>query len=187
MTLLKRNKLRYYASVTCLIAFFTIISIKKYYISKQNKLIVYNLPKSSAVEIIKGKKIKSLATSLLSPSVINYTIKPAHLCFYADNYDNNIAAVQDNFFIIGNHIGLLLNNNGFRFSPVTNKIKVDWIILTNRSFAHLSDISKIFHCNMYVIDSSNPLWKIDEWKKECESLHLPFYVTAEQGAYIMDL
>jgi hypothetical protein len=37
-----------------------------------------------------------------------------------------------------------------------------------------------------VFDGSNSLWKIGQWKKECEQLHLPCYSTGEQGAFILD-
>ena len=36
-------------------------------------------------------------------------------------------------------------------------------------------------------DASNPMWKIEKWKKDCEELHLRFHSVPEQGAFITDL
>jgi competence protein ComEC len=38
-----------------------------------------------------------------------------------------------------------------------------------------------------VFDSSNPLWKIREWKKQADSLHLRHHSVPEQGAFQMAL
>jgi competence protein ComEC len=38
-----------------------------------------------------------------------------------------------------------------------------------------------------VIDASNKKWRIQKWKKECDSLNIPCHVTSEKGAFVNDL
>ena len=51
----------------------------------------------------------------------------------------------------------------------------------------IADLAQTFECKKYIFDASNSLWKIGQWKKECEELHLHFHSVSEQGAYVTDL
>jgi len=53
--------------------------------------------------------------------------------------------------------------------------------------ATIDQLQQAFDCKLIVFDSSNPLWKIQLWKKDCDSLHLRFHSTSENGAFVMDL
>jgi len=52
---------------------------------------------------------------------------------------------------------------------------------------NISDIDENFDCKNYLFDASNPQWKIEQWKKDCEELHLHFYSVPEQGAIVINL
>jgi competence protein ComEC len=40
---------------------------------------------------------------------------------------------------------------------------------------------------LIIFDSSNPQWKVNLWKKDCERLHINCFSTSEQGAFVMSL
>jgi competence protein ComEC len=46
-------------------------------------------------------------------------------------------------------------------------------------------LASVFNCRQYVFDASNSLWKIGQWQKECEELHLRSYSVAEKGAFVL--
>jgi len=37
-----------------------------------------------------------------------------------------------------------------------------------------------------VFDGSVPIWKINYWKKECDSLHIPYHDVNKKGAFVMN-
>ena len=69
----------------------------------------------------------------------------------------------------------------------SKKINIDYIILSKNPGLNLADLVKNFNCKKFIFDSSNPTWKIEQWKKECEELHLQFHSVPEQGAFVTDL
>ena len=38
-----------------------------------------------------------------------------------------------------------------------------------------------------VFDGSVPAWKANYWKKDCDSLHIPWYDVTTKGAFVMSL
>jgi competence protein ComEC len=67
------------------------------------------------------------------------------------------------------------------------KIPVDIIILSGNPNIRISELAAMFNCRQYLFDSSNPLWKIRQWKKDADSLHLRHHTVSEQGAFEADL
>ena len=64
---------------------------------------------------------------------------------------------------------------------------MDIIILRGNPKIYLTQLAAVFDCKQYVFDSSNPLWKIQYWKKDADSLHLRHHSTPEKGAFEMAL
>jgi len=64
---------------------------------------------------------------------------------------------------------------------------VDYLIISKNPKVKIKDLAQLFHCNQYIFDASNSLWKIGQWKKECEELHLQSHSVSEQGAFVTDI
>jgi len=73
------------------------------------------------------------------------------------------------------------------FLPLTNKITIEYIILSKNSRVSIPRLLETFTCKQFIFDASNSLWKIGKWKKDLEQLHLPFYSVPEQGAFIIEI
>ena len=67
------------------------------------------------------------------------------------------------------------------------KMKLDYIIVSKNPKLKIASLAENFDVRRFIFDSSNPSWKIAEWKKECEELHLQFHSVSEQGAFVTDL
>ena len=63
--------------------------------------------------------------------------------------------------------------------------QADCILITDNSPFNLATILAQTRCSHFIFDGSNAMWKIREWKKEAERLHLRYYSTPEQGAIII--
>jgi competence protein ComEC len=46
-------------------------------------------------------------------------------------------------------------------------------------------LASVFNFKQYVFDASNSLWKIGQWQKECEELHLRSYSVPDKGAFVL--
>jgi competence protein ComEC len=67
------------------------------------------------------------------------------------------------------------------------KVDLDYIIFSKNARVNLAQIASVFNCKKYIFDASNSSWKIEQWKKECEELHLQFHSVPEQGAFVINL
>jgi len=82
---------------------------------------------------------------------------------------------------------MLLIDRSLSFGPASQKIALDFIIISKNASIHIAQLAAVFDCGQYIFDASNSLWKIDKWRKECEELHLRSYSVSEKGAFVMDV
>ena len=82
---------------------------------------------------------------------------------------------------------ILLIDRPVIFQPQEQKINVDYIIISENPKLDIARLAQVFNCGVFIFDGSNSLWKIAEWKKVCEQLHLRCYSVPEQGAFVLDL
>ena len=87
---------------------------------------------------------------------------------------------------IENKILLIANDSLSRYAPPEN-IKIDFLVLSKNIKINLPEIARKYRPSQVIIDGSNSLWKIAQWKKECEELHLRSHSVATQGAFVTDL
>ena len=50
----------------------------------------------------------------------------------------------------------------------------------------MKDLADKINIKQIVFDGSNPIWKLAYWKKDCDSLHIPYYDVTEKGAFVMN-
>ncbi|MEP7252700.1 MAG: hypothetical protein ABI683_09980, partial [Ginsengibacter sp.] len=82
---------------------------------------------------------------------------------------------------------ILLIDSVVNYAMPNQKIDIDYIIISKNPRLFIPKVAAVFNVGEYIFDASNPLWKIEKWKKDCEELHLRFYSVPEQGAFITDL
>ena len=169
--------------------FFFICCFDQFRKREQHKLIVYNIPKHAAIDIIEGTGYqflgdtaligkRSLARSHLIPSRVQYGVTET------DSLSNTIIHGP---VIAGRQKSVLIINKSIHFTSQPRKIPVDIIILSGNPKIYLSQLATVFDCKQWVFDSSTPLWKIRYWKKDADNLHLRHHTVSEQGAFEADL
>jgi competence protein ComEC len=72
-----------------------------------------------------------------------------------------------------------------QLDALVSKIEVDLIIVSKNPKIDISQLASVFNCKQYVFDASNSLWKIGQWQKECEELHLRSYSVPDKGAFVL--
>jgi len=157
--------------------------------SLQQKLIVYNVPQKQALDIIDGRKFYFLGDSdLLADDFIrNFHIKPSRVLNRISQVDSlKILGRKDNLICVSGK-NILVYDSSFNFTPENIKMPVDLLIVSKNPKLYFKTLTKTFDINQVVFDGSVPAWKMKYWKKDCDSLHIPYHDVSEKGAFVMKL
>jgi competence protein ComEC len=87
-------------------------------------------------------------------------------------------------FSIGHTRFLHIGQSAQLINSIREVSKVDILLISNQSKSPIALLAKHFTRALYVFDSSIPLWKMEGWKKEAESLHLRHHFVSQQGAFV---
>jgi competence protein ComEC len=187
--LLKKNMLAFRFALTFSLLFAGKFSYNKFQSMQQKKIIVYNIPKITAVDFIAGNKYLMLADSGFQVNQLlqRFHVRPAHISLSASKKVlQHVSYWEENNFygFFGKRL-LIVNSAIHYFSP--NKMRIDYIILTNNAKIKIADLLQAFDCQNFIFTANNSLWRIGEWEKECEELHLRSHSVARQGAFVTNL
>ncbi|TKK69300.1 ComEC family competence protein [Ilyomonas limi] len=182
----KTKALLYALAATLLFTIYTSIDI--YTTKQQQKLIVYNVPKSTAIDIIQGNECKTLLSKVIAQDTLlqNFYLLPTRLLYRTAPSQSNILSAN-NYLLHVNDKTLLIIDKSLPAISHSGKLEADAVIITGNPKLYMSQIDALVRCHVVVFDSSNPAWKIERWKKDCNSLHLRFHSVAQEGAFVMDL
>jgi competence protein ComEC len=188
--LMKKSKTAFGLSLFLLLTFLFLSAYTKWNNLHQQKLIVYNVPQQKAIDFVNGNSYKFIGDSILMRDGMlqNFHIKPGRIAMQLKKNVNNLDALseKDHFFQFHDKKILVLDSS-FVFNPLQEKINIDFVIISKNPKLFINQVSATFNCGVYIFDASNPLWKINKWKKDCEELHLRSHSVPEQGAFIMKL
>ncbi|NUO00982.1 MAG: ComEC family competence protein [Saprospiraceae bacterium] len=163
----------------------------------RRQVVVYHLPGHTAIDLVDGKKITSLADGDLEASRINFAAGNYRLFtgvakFASLNVDTTTLLTAPNWFF---HRGLL-QFYGFKMAIVrqpmalqkaADRIAVDCLLLSNNVRADLEDLLQIFDCKQILFDASSSYRRVERWKAACLRKGIPFHDIREEGAFIRDL
>ncbi|MEO7530032.1 MAG: ComEC/Rec2 family competence protein, partial [Sediminibacterium sp.] len=186
--LLQKKKSGLFVGLIFLLIVFFLQSLALFRQSYQQKIIVYNIPKQKAIDIIEGNSYRFLGDSSLIGSgfLQSFHLQPSRVSHgVREGVLKNIQVTGP--LIVGQHRSVYIIDKPITLGAVQNRIPVDIIILSGNPKIRLTQLVAVFNCLQYVFDSSNPLWKIRYWKKDADSLHLRHHTISEQGAFEMDL
>jgi competence protein ComEC len=156
---------------------------------RQHKLIVYNIPRYRAIDFIEGRSYVFAGDSdlltddftrnfHLKPSRIQHRLEPA-----AGVHDVNIG---DQYASYRNRKIMMIDTSAF-FSASDSKQDIDLLIISKNPKLYISRLSHTFNIKQVVFDGSVSAWKLIYWKKDCDSLHIPYHDVSEKGAFVMNL
>lgn len=183
----KKSKMALFCSFGAILTFFSLRCIDFLQHCQQRKLVVYNIPKHTAIDIIQGSHCTVLGDSLLfkDQSLNDFHLKPSRVQQRTSPVENYIVCRNTRFSCAEKSI-LLINNDKHAYAY--DKIaKPDVLIVSGNPKKDISSIISKIRPKMVVFDASNSVWKIEKWKKGCDSLHLRFHSVPEEGAFVMDL
>lgn len=186
--LLIKNKSALFAALASALIFIIFDGYENFVLMQQQKIIVYNIPKHNAIDFIAGKKYAFVGdTALLNDGyLINFNLKPSRTLHRIKPANNLKSLFISHPFVQFQGKRILMIDRPFKFHNPA-KIPVDLIVISNNAGVYVSELANVFDCKQYVFDGSNSFYKINRWKKDCDSLHLPHYSTPDKGAFEWNL
>jgi competence protein ComEC len=183
-----KNKPAFWIALGCLLLFFAIRYQSFYTASQQQKIIVYNVPKNTAIDFIQGRKYFFYGDSdLLKDDFLrNFHLKPSRVLQRLVVSDSMPGLYQNGNVLIFQNIKIMLFKDSDALQNV-NILNPDLFILTGNTNFRVSDLPATVKPALIIIDGSVPFWKANRWQKEFDSLHLPCYNISEKGAFVMNL
>ena len=82
---------------------------------------------------------------------------------------------------------ILLIDSTTSFLPTDNKPVIDLLLISKNPRIYISKLARALDIKKIVFDGSVPVWKTTYWKKDCDSLHIPWHDVTTKGAFVMPL
>ncbi|MGE0561122.1 MAG: ComEC/Rec2 family competence protein [Flavobacteriales bacterium] len=203
------RKFYYFLSFSLLaLTLITSIGLDNYKLLNQKKLIIYNIPKHTAINFIDGDDNILVADQKLlqaenklnfhvqnnwidkgveTEKIVNIEqLKKTHLLSNIYKIDNKHLFTKNNYFQFYNKQVVIVDNNIMPFKP-TNKIQVDYLIWTKNCKLSLNQINAMFNFKLLIIDSSNSNYINTKLVNEAEQLNIDYWSILEQGAFSINV
>jgi competence protein ComEC len=187
--LLEKQKTGAIVAAITLVFFISLRSSSFCQAYRQKKLIVYNIPKHQAIDIINGRGYFFIGDSdILSDDFArNFHLKPSRVLHRIEPADQLRDLVERNNFIQYGPKKILLIDKTYEFGSLNVKIPIDLLVVSKSPRLYFSSLTRTFDIRQVVFDGSVPAWKLKYWIKDCESLSIPYYDVNIKGAFVMNL
>ena len=183
----KRQGLR-----TALLSLLCFVALRSYSFSqaiKQQKIIVYNIPQHKAVDFISGRKFFHIGdTDLLTNDFVkNFHLKPSRVLHRVEKVQQRTNLKLFENCISFSSMKILLIDSTISFNGFFPRETIDLVVVSKNPKLSVSRLHNMFNVKLIVFDGSVALRRLKYWKKDCESLHIPFYDVSEKGAFVINL
>lgn len=176
-------------SLAALLLFIVFRAVDLWHTKQQKKLIVYNIPRHSAIDVMVGNNYFFKGDSALQQNgaLQKFHLQPCRLLHRVINsFNPGKLLVEKNFFRFGN-TSFLLIDEPLDLTEFYPKTFVDIIILSHNPAIEIAQINGVFSCRHVVFDASNSAWKVAKWQHECAQLGLASFSVADRGAFVFNL
>ncbi len=183
--------------LTGTILIFIYFSIDKYFGTKKNELIIYDINKLTAIDFINNGKNVLIADSALLRNkgkikfhiqnnwIKRKIINTEFISMDRDTVINDIIYKENDFIIYNDHVFFLLKKDT-DLSRFNDNIKVDYLIVCNSSFNKPEKVLQKIIPGEIVIASSNYSWVERKWKKEALKRRIAYYSVSDSGYYLVE-
>jgi len=156
---------------------------------RQEKIIIYQVPQHSAVDFIRGRQTFFMGDSTLRQDEKSrrFYLEPARTLFRVKEQEADFLYYKPYYRFDG--LNILWLDRQFRYPPLPpeNRPVIDLLILSGNPRLYLASLAEALQIRQVVADASVPVRKGAYWKKDCDSLGIPFFDVREKGAFVMTL
>lgn len=181
-----RKKIYWYGAAIALVSITALYSFRSIQQSNQQYWVIYQLKGKTAIHLIGGKQQFLLSDTAQTIEPILRSFESTAEWYWGAQQYGMPLTMRYQYPIISGKQGILAILRGKDTAAISRLPKhADCILITDNSPLQLAAILAKTRCSHFIFDGSNAMWKIREWKKEAERLHLRHYSTPEQGALII--
>ncbi len=176
---------------------------KQFSLVKQKQMVVYHIPKDSAVELVHNNESHLIGNEALlkekESDKFQYNIAPNQLMSSIEAMQLITSPSIDTLQISKDNIRfdspfiqfydkkiLLLDETTLLPNDLSKKIEVDYLILKNNPRISLQKSLDWIEVQQVVFDVSNHYKKVSRWKSECEKHGLNCHDVREEGAFVVN-
>lgn len=164
---------------------------------QQQKMVVYDVPQHTAIDLVFGKQHVFITDSLLyhNPDQMLFSVKHHWDDLNLDPpqviYTNRLAGANTGFarvkknMVFFQGLSLLVVNDKYNFRTDTLKA-TSLILLSHNPKINLGKISKNLQNTLFIADGSNEKFRLKKWKQQAAERKIKFYATSESGAFIRE-
>ena len=182
-TLIEKTKLSARLALLSLLLFLLINSFSLINAQQQKKIIVYNVPRQTSIDVIDGRKSYYYGDTIAvtDPFLRNFHIQPSRI---KDRIIQTQKGNGNEFNFHGTQVCILDSTIKYLRS---DKAVIDLLVLSKTPELYLKELTEQFLIRKVIIDASVPAWKSRLWKKDCDAMKIPCHVIQESGAFILEL
>lgn len=157
--------------------------------SRQQKLIVYNVPQHQAIDFILGQQFVFKGDfSLQHKSTLeNFHLKPCRIAHHISPAHSLEGFQQASGLYKFGNTSLLVVDKPLPPPKPAAKIPVDIIVLSRNANVSAQELTNHFSCNTVIIDPTNSRWKTKSWQEDCRRLGVSCHAVTNQGAFVLTL
>lgn len=186
--LLEQSKFGLKTGLLALVAFAALRTVSFFESNNQHKIIVYNVPQHQAIDFVQGRNYQFVGDSALQNDgfLRNFHLKPSRILHRMSFDDLPGFFIQNNYFQFSGK-KILLIDDAIKYEPAVAKTEIDLLIFSKNPKVYISKLISALNIRQVVFDGSCPAWKLKYWKRDCDSLGIPYFDVAEKGAFVMSL
>jgi competence protein ComEC len=172
-----------------LLGFFSFRAYSFIHSDRQQKIIVYNVPQRTALDFIDGRHYFFIGDSDVQADhfIGNFYLKPSRVLFRVTPSNSLRSFCWNEKYIRYHNKNIILLDSSISFLPTDNKTVVDLLVISKNPKLYITKLAAAMNIKLVVFDGSVPVWKAGYWKKDCDSLHIPYYDISAKGAFVMNL
>lgn len=185
--LMEKSKIAVKLGLLALLGFAALRSYSFIEADRQQKIIVYNVPQKRAIDILNGRSYFFIGDSdlLTNDFARNFHLKPSRTLYRVDGVDTiPELSVAENYIAYGGKY-ILLIDKPVSFIVQQEKPTIDLLVISKNPKVYMTKLAASLNIKQVVFDGSVPAWKTNYWKKDCDSLHIPWHDAALKGAFVM--
>lgn len=184
--LLQKSKKMFVFFLTLFTFLNTSYAINNIQLFFQKKVIIYNTPHHTVMEFVYQREHILMSDTCVNTNsaFVRFYLEPTRLFYQMNPTPISVKKLLSfPHADEAHHKTFLCIDSCF---PSLNRAiySVDFLIISKNCKIDANQLLATIQPKQIILDATNSLWKIAQWKKQCAMLHLPCYSIKDQGAFV---
>lgn len=186
---IERSRAAFYFSIFPILAFMIIRSASFIADEQQSKLIVYNTPGKTAIDLIDGRAAGFMGDTgvLRNQSAYDFYLKPSRILHRIDPARRNSTVLVHDIFISTGRSRIVWLSKRMVFESTPVSLPIDLLIVSGKTPSNLENLTQTFAIKQVVTDPTVPAYLVKKWKADAALAGISYHDIKSDGAFVMNL